>query len=370
MKPYIYICLVVLGLTVMIINTINKNEKQKDLEINKVSKQTEEKRDVNWVRENALYEWDLKEGNKEYAAYLVADQEKKYTLKEANTLGNEEDPILEGKFSFYLANEKDNVFAYKQTVEMEDYFVFNLMNKNNDTFYVNKHTIAAILQQTAPDETRLYMYTIKNGKLMYIKESGLSIYKNRIKNIEQNYLQTVTERDKKVFEITTWILNAKEMNLEMLDNTIVQDNRAIENWVEKEAYYPFKNLSIGSSVMSKAKEGMLIGSQYPIGTTSNEIKKSNENYIQKEVDKDTIALIFPEVTYHYDKNNELVTAIEIPGTRLKETMDNVREALGEPDLIVNKKDKGAIATYHAGKYELKMDINHAELIETVELRKK
>ncbi|MGP7818310.1 hypothetical protein [Niallia sp. 01092] len=372
MKPYQYIFLVLICLAVIIVTVIRINEKNQNLETISDSKQTEEKKELSQVKEKALYEWNIREGNEEYEAYLVGEEEKQYTLKENNTFGKVDDPIIEGDFSFYLANEKNGPFAFKQAAGMKEPFVFNLMNKNKSTYYVNKHTIAAIFQQAAKDETKAYLYTIKNGELSFLTNEAVPIYDNKIKNIQQNYLQTINKIDEKTFEFTTWTLDPKQLKLEPLDVTSVQEKGIVENWLMDEMYYyPFKNLAITSSVIRKASEGMLIGSQYPIGTNSNEIKTSNEHFIKEEVKKDVITLVFPEVTYYYNKKNEQVSAISIPGIRLKGTLENVKEMLGEPDAyFVNKKKNEAVAIYHAGNYELKILVNNAQIIQTLELSKR
>ncbi|WP_445489896.1 hypothetical protein [Niallia sp. 03133] len=371
MKKYLYILLSLICLAAIIATTVNINEKKKKIENLSESKQTGEKRELNWVKENALYEWNIKEGNKEYEIYLVGEETKRYALKENNAIGKVDDPILEGEFSFYTSNEKDEQYSYKQVIDRNSSFVFNLLNKNKSTLYVSRHTIGSLYQQAEKGEMTALLFTIKNGGLTFLTDNSLPIYDNEIKNIQQNYLQTVSKREEKAFEFTTWELDAKKLQLKKLDTTSVQEVGIVRRWLADEHYYfPFKNLSVTQSIITRASEGMLIGSQYPIGTNGNEIKHSNRNYLNEVKEKDAIKLSFPEVTYQYSRQNEQVTVISIPGLRVKEKLEKVEQMIGNPDeFLVDEKKNGTVAIYHAGNYQLRFLIDNNQIIESLELRK-
>ncbi|GKU84425.1 YjgB family protein [Niallia sp. NCCP-28] len=366
MKLYIYIGIIILCLIGVTIFAVNFNIGQKD-SATKVAEETADKKAISWVQENALYELNMRNGNKEYEAYIVSENQKKYNLQQENKYGKKDDQLVEGDYSFYVVDDKSE-HAFKQTESMR-HMTFNTSQKNKSTFYVNKHTVAAIYQQRSEDVIDTHMYAIRNGKLVLLSDETLNLYVRKIKNIQQNYLQTISKADKGTYEIKTWMLDSETMQLKELDSTEIKDKDVVSDWLQvEEYYYPYKNVQDISNIISKAEQGMLIGSQYPIGTNMDVIKKSNPNYIKEEKQKDTVTVTYPEVTYYYNEKEKQVKAISIPGIRLKTTLQDLEVKFGQPKSY--RKNKEITAVYEAGKYELHFVITDSQEIESIQLMKR
>ncbi|WP_312099547.1 DUF4309 domain-containing protein [Niallia sp.] len=327
------------------------------------------KKDLQWVEENAYFEIDMKVEEKEYQVFIVGEGERKYQQVEDNELGKKDDTIVTGDFAFFLWTEEYGNEVVKQELELPNPMTFNLSQKNTGTFVVNQQNIAAIFQGKETNEVMAYFYTIQGEKLVTLTDYGMRIYSENIKNIQQNYIQTLRKKDEKIMEFDTWMLEPKTGKLVKLDATSVDNKETIKNWLEKEEfYYPYKNLTITPNLMSLAEQGMLIGAQYPIGTNIKEIKKINSNYTMEDYNQKYSQLDFPEVTYRYDKSTKLVTSISIPGIRLKESVQSIQDTLGKPEDFVTKED-GYVATYSAGNYKLIIQLDLSQRIKSIKLVK-
>ena len=365
MKFYIYSGIIILCLLGVMVYAINANFLEKS-RVDKPAEKMAEKKAVSWLQENALFELNMKNGNTEYEAYLVSENQKKYKLQKENMYGKKEDQLVEGDYSLFVTDDKSK-YAYKQAGNTQ-HMTFNTSKKNKGTFYVNKHTIAVIYQQRTKDIIDAYMYSVIKGEMVLLSDEPLSLYTQKIKNIQQNYLQTVSKTKNETYEAKTWMLDAQNMRLKTLDSTIISDKEAVSDWLEiEEYYYPYKNVQDISNMISKAEQGMLIGSQYPIGTDIDVIKKSNSNYLKEEKQKDKASVIYPDVIYDYKEKEQQVTGIAIPGIRLKTTLEQLEAKFGEPN---SYKNEGKTAIYEAGKYELHFIMTDSQEIESIQLIKK
>lgn len=327
------------------------------------------KKDLQWVEENAYFEINMKVKEREYQVFIVGEGERKYQQLEDNELGKKDDTIVTGDFAFYLWTEAYGNEVVKQELELPNPMTFNLSPKNTGTFLVNQQNIAAVFQGNEANEVMAYFYTIHGEKLVTIKDYGMRIYSKNIKNIQQNYIQTLSKKDEEIMEFDTWMLEQETGKLLKVDATSVDNMEVIQNWLDKEEfYYPYKNLSVTSSLMNLAEQGMLIGAQFPIGTNIKEIKKLNSNYTIEDYNQKYSQLDFPEVTYYYDKSTELVTSISIPGIRLKESVQSIQDILGKPEDYVTKED-GYVATYTAGNYKLIIQLDLSQRIKSIRLMK-
>lgn len=370
MKYKKYISMLVLCLIIMIVGAVQINSYQ--LKNKNINNNKEEYKTIDSLQENALYNLDLIEDNDDVEVYLLAETEDKYYLEEESYLGKKGDPIIEGNFTFYLATATNEQRAFKQQVKLPDRMVFNLTKKNISTYTLKERPISAIIQKYSKDKTVAYLFTVKDNQLVSLTESGLDVYERKIKNIQQNYLQTMNKIAENEFEVSTWKLDNNQKKLVDLDRTTVSNQEIVNTWLDEEDYYyPFKNLDVSSSILSTAKQGMLIGSQYPIGTNIKEIEKVNKKYVSTEQKNGISQIIYPEVTYYYDNKTEQVTSISIPGIRFKENLQTIQKELGEPkELVADKENNGFIATYTAGNYSLIIKLNSTQDMEEMLLQKK
>jgi len=370
MKPYIYISMLLLCAVLIFIGTIqysiNKNK-----ESEAAAKASENKK-INWVIENAISSITIKEDNEVYEAYLIGDETKKYTLEEDSFLGDKDDTIVEGAFSLYLTSEsEDDKKEYRQVIKLRNPLVFNIKNKNISTYTINKHSIIAIYQTESEDNTVASLYAVNDGELTSLTTAEIPVLKRKIKSIQQNYLQTA-EKKKNSYEVTSWTLDSDRLQLKEADKTSIDNEKDIERWLEEEEYYlPFKNLTISKDILTIAEQGMLMGSQYPIGTSISEITKSNDEFMETEQGDGLMMVEYPEVTYYYDEKTKQVNSIAIPGMRLKVNMSAVNKALGKPETFAAyKENDGYIATYSANHYEMKFILDSSQQVELIQLVKK
>ncbi|PAD82806.1 DUF4309 domain-containing protein [Niallia circulans] len=327
------------------------------------------KKDLQWTKDNAYFEIDINVKEKKYELYIIGEGERKYQQVEDTDLGEKDDTIVTGDFAFYLWTKEYGKKAVKQDLELPNPMTFNLSQKNIGTFLVNQQNIAAVYQGKEANEVMAYFYTIHDGKLVTLTDYGMRIYSKNIKNIQQNYIQTLREKDTDQMEFDTWMLEQKSGKLVKVDGTSIKNKEIINKWLDDtEFYYPYKNLSVTSSLKNLAEQGMLIGAQYPIGTNIKEIKKINSNYTIKDYNQKYSQLDFPEITYYYDKKTDLVTSISIPGIRLKESVQSIQDTIGKPDDFVTK-EAGSIATYTAGNYKLIIQLDLSQRIKSISLVK-
>lgn len=335
-----------------------------------INKDTIGTRDIDWVEQNAYFTINMKVNDRDYEIYLVGEGEKKSQLAEDNTLGKKDDTIVRGDFSFYLWNEEYGQLAYRQDVQLPNPMTFNLSAKNSSTYMVNQQNIAAILQENSKNNLVAYFYSINKNKLISVSDGGLNLSSRNIKSIQQNYLQTMSKQDEENVHFDTWMLEKNKLKLEKVDETLISDKEVIAKWLEEgEYYYPFKNVKIDSNIITLAEQGLLIGTQYPIGTSIKEIIKINPDYVVKDADIQEARLIFPEVTYYYDTGTEMVTSVSIPGVRLKESIQSFKNALGEPNSLVNI-DNEYMATYDANNYQLLIHLDESQMIQSIQLKRK
>ena len=370
MKLYIYIGMLLLCAVLVVVGAIQLSSKKTDE--NEASAKLAETQ-VEWIMENAISSLTLKEDNEVYEAYLVGDETEKYPLKEDSFLGDKDDSIVEGEFSLYLtAESEDDKKELKQAIKLRDPLVFNIKNKNISTYTVNKHSIIAVYQTKAKDNTVASLYVMKDGELTSLTKKEIPVLKRKIKSIQQNYLQTAEKKNSDLYEVTTWTLSSERLQLKETDTTYIDKEKEMERWLEEEEYYlPFKNLTLSKDVLTIAEQGMLLGSQYPIGTSISEITKSNKEYTDTKQSDGTMMVTYPEVTYYYDGKTKQVTSITIPGMRLKINMSIINEILGKPDTFsANKEHNGYIATYTANHYEMKFILDSSQQLEQIQLVKK
>jgi len=334
-----------------------------------VNKSTNSKQDLEWVKNNSYFTINMKINGNDYEIFLVGEGERKSELIEENEIGMKDDTIIKGNFSFYLWKEANGKYAYKQEVELPNPMTFNLSKKSTSTYMVNQQNIAAIFQDLGEKDVLTYFYTIEKGKVVNLTDNGLHLLSRNIKSIQQNYLQTISKQENPKVNFDTWMLQKENMKLTTMDTTTVQSEETIENWLNKEDYYyPFKDITITTSMLTLAKQGMLIGSQYPIGTNVKEITKINADYINEETRNKENQLKYSDVTYLYDKKTGLVTSIWIPGVRFKERIQSLEKILGKPESFISK-ENGYLVIYKASKYQLQFQLDDSLVITSVQLKK-
>ncbi|URM32364.1 hypothetical protein LLY41_18725 [Cytobacillus firmus] len=66
-------------------------------------------------------------------------------------------------------------------------------------------------------------------------------------------------------------------------------------------------------------------------------------------------MMYPEITYYYERETGNVTAISIPGQRVRTSMDEITAMFGTPAEVREEKLSGeTISTYPADKYSIDM----------------
>ncbi|MBP2241893.1 hypothetical protein J2Z40_002466 [Cytobacillus eiseniae] len=380
MKKFIYIaslCMLT-GLTACAneIETTTIKIENQNIKIDKQS-QTEnyltirtdgkEKIDLTWLKEKALYQFAAIADEQEYVIFLFAPDEQNRLSNENSTDGNKGDQLYTGHYTMFLA-EKDAPFAYKQEVmEGLGELTFNASSTQVYPINIGGETVLTMINSSS----KPYFYGIDSGEIKNIpmNEQILPIIGKEIKAINQKFIQSVHLYGEKEWMFTTWKFDKESMTFIKHDETVVKGNEG-ENWFnlwneKKEYFFPFQNLELSSDVIDKAKQGIPLGSPYPIGTNIANIKKSDSKFLEEG----TTYVMYPDITYYFDDATGIVNAVSIPGERMKTNLENIKKLFGEPAEEVNGKD-GKRVIYQADKYRVELMINPDESVESIYLRKK
>lgn len=337
-----------------------------------------EKKDTAWLKDQALYQFEAVEESKEYTVFIYAEDEQG-TVNEAKSAGKNQ--VFTGSYSLYLA-EKESDFAFKQAdigTDNTSGFTFNPALNQAYSINLDKQTMIVVLQPRENGDSKVYLYGIKDGELKKIStENQLeTISGTEIKVINQKYLQTAHMQENKVWKFITWEYNEKQLTINKIDESQLDEKEIAEgeNWYQrwseqKEFYYPFHNIELNSDIVEKAKHGIPLGSPYPIGTNITNIKKSEPNFMEEGFMKETPYLMYPEITYFYEKTTGIVTAVSIPGERVKTTIDGVKQLLGKPDLEEQTSDGKTRSVYSADKYNVEILSGEGGKVSSIYLAKK
>lgn len=351
---------------------IDQQVKNEKLAVNTEGK---EKKDVIWLKEKALYQFEAVDENFEYNVFLFAEDEQSQMMEENSDKGKKGNQLFTGHYSLYLA-EKDSTFAYKQLV-LNDNHLLTFNSSLVQVYPVNlgKETVITVIQQEEGVLTRPSLYVINEGEINKIltDEDLEPILGTEIKTINQKFIQTAHLNGENEWEFTTWGFGKESMTLFKQDETKLegQDGKDWYNlWSEKkEHYFPFLNLELSSEVIEKAKQGIPLGSPYPIGTNISNIKKSNPHYLEEGVNGEVHFVTYPEMTYYFDGTTGIVNAVSIPGERMKTTLANVKKLFGNPKQEINI-NEGKRAIYMADKYSIEVLADKMGNVTSVNLRRK
>ncbi|MBU8880487.1 hypothetical protein BGM26_16150 [Bacillus sp. FJAT-29790] len=347
-----------------------------------VVQEGKEKKDTVWLKEKSLYQFEAMDGMLEYNVFLFAEDEQSILNEEDRPEGKKGDPIKKGHYSVYLA-EKDSTVAFKQDV-FDDLgaLIFNSKTEQGFSLNLGNKMLIAIIQHEDQGYSTPYIIAIKDGEIKRVQLEGdlPFIFGTQIKIINQKYMQTAHLLEDRDFVFITWEFDAEAMTLLKLDESYLKEGSKAENlgeywyklWSEKrEHYFPFLNLELTKDVIEKAKKGIPLGSPYPIGTNITEIKKTDPNFMEEGFQNGEPYLMYPEITYYYEEASGIVTAVSIPGERMKTTLEEVKKLFGEP--FQEGKDDlndGIRAVYMADKYIIEIVTDEDGKVTSVYLRKK
>lgn len=326
-----------------------------------VKTEGKEKKDTAWLNNESLYQFEAADGKQKYTVYLFAEDESNTTLEEDSQKGKKGDSYYRGHYSVYLA-EKESDAAFKQDVLSENgEMVFNPSKEQAYTLKMRNKTIISVFQPKGKDGAKGHLLAIKDGEIIEISSEKEVITSSlaKIKRVNQKFIQTAqSKQDKLVF--STWLFNEDTLSLTLHDREELEsgNNNAswMNQWIEDEAYYyPFKNLELSSDVIEKAKQGIPLGSPYPIGTNITEIIKSEPDFIKRDPEDDNPYVRYPDITYYYERETGNVTAISIPGQRMRTTIDEIKTLFGNPAEVVDEPNSGGtISVYTADKYSIEV----------------
>ncbi|KOP71104.1 hypothetical protein ACFFHH_04120 [Cytobacillus solani] len=384
MKNYIYIlsllmlagmaaCSQKLDTTIKIENIdIKKGNQQSSDKKLAVLTEGKEKKETIWLKEKALYQFEAVADEFEYTVFIFADDEKSRLNEAPSDSANKGEQLYTGHYSMYLA-EKDSTVAYKQGVlEQKGELTFSSSAVQAYPLILGENTIIAVIDS----ESHPKFYFINDGEIKEVQqnESILPIVGTKVKAINQKFIQTAHLVDGEDWIYTTWGFDKESMILFKHDETLVEGQEGekwYKLWSEKSEYFfPFLNIELTSEVLEKAKQGIPLGSPYPIGTSISNIKKSDPHYFDEGIDVDGIPyVLYPEITYYFEEATGIVNAVSIPGERLKTTLTNVKKMFGTPDQEM-KKNEGELAVYLAENYSIEILTDKDGKVERMYLRKK
>lgn len=384
MKNYLYIlallmlagvaaCSQKLDTTIKIENhELKKNTQQSSDNRLAVMTEGKEKMETVWLKEKALYQFEAVADEFEYTVFLFADDEQSRLKEVPSDHANKGEQLYTGHYSMYLA-EKDSTVAYKQEVlEQKGELTFSSSAVQAYPLNLGKNTVIAVIDT----ESHPTFYFINEGEIKEIQQSEtiLPITGTKVKAINQKFIQTAHLVDGENWIFATWGFDKEAMVLYKHDETLVEGQEGekwYKLWSEKSEYFfPFLNIELTSEVLEKAKQGIPLGSPYPIGTSISNIKKSNPHYIEEGRDGNGVPYVsYPEITYYFEEATGIVNAVSIPGERLKTTLTNVKKLFGIPEQEMDI-DDGKLAVYLADKYSIEILTDKEGKVEQMFLRKK
>ncbi|MCM3707021.1 MULTISPECIES: hypothetical protein [Cytobacillus] len=322
----------------------------------------EDKKDTVWLERKSLFQIDATDGIMKYTVYLFSEDERRAILEEDSAKGKKGDSYFTGHYSVYLAL-KGSKEAYKQEALIDSSEMsFNPSKEQVYTQKMRNKTIISIFQSKGENLVKGQLLAIKDGAVQRIstEKDMTTTSKAKIKTINQKYLQTAQKKSDG-WVISTWLFNEEAHSMSLHDQIeLSEENHSdidwMNLWLKKEAlYYPFKNLALSGDAIEKAKQGIPLGSPFPIGTNISEIKKSDPNFVEEGFEGGSPFVMYPEITYYYERESGNVTAISIPGQRVRTSMDEITAMFGTPADVREVKLSGeTISTYMADKYSILM----------------
>ncbi len=339
--------------------TLKKEDKKAETEkkFSAVKTEGKEKKDSAWLKNRALYQFEVADGKLKYTVFLYAEDQRNTILEEESQKGEKGDSYYTGHYSVYLA-EKAGKIAYKQDVFNEDEEMsFNSSKEQAYTLKMRNKTLLSVFQPAGGNADKVRLLAIKDGELIKVKieEELLTTSKAKMKPINQKFIQTALNKQE-TWVFSTWLYDEENYSLTLQDREELEEASWIDQWIEDEAfYYPFKNLELSSDIIEKAKQGIPFGSPYPIGTNISEIKKSEPDFIKEGFEGNSPYVMYPNITYFFDPETGNVTGIIIPGQRVRTTIGEIKTLFGSPaavrdDLISG----GSISLYNADKYSIEV----------------
>jgi hypothetical protein len=360
----------------------NKTVKQEDdSAVLTIQTEGKEKKDTSWLKEKSLYSFEAADGGLAYEIYIYAENETTLKLEQSGVLGDKQDTVHEGNYSVYMA-KKGAKSAFKQDILSSLPLVFNEKVKGAYPLKLGDKTLLAIVQPEGESRFSAELYSIHDGELKIVQsgEEIQSILGPEIKAIKQEYIQTVQSiGDNEGWVFSTWAFDKQKLEINQVSETVYDDSAMKdglsegEKWFEiwsaaEENYHPFYNIQLEKGIVDKAAQGILTGSQYPIGTNINDVKKASPPSIEAGKKGKYAYLKYPEVTYFYDEATQEVAVVSIPGIRLQSTLADIKKMFGEP-FRESRRGTEVLAIYAAGKYNIDVYADQSGKIKSVQLRK-
>ncbi|MDQ0271532.1 hypothetical protein [Cytobacillus purgationiresistens] len=327
-----------------------------------------EVKDIAILQDEALYQFEITDNEKDYKVFLYAENEEQSTQVNETSSNKEDTVTFTGNYSFYIG-ELDGEKAYKQKVLADVPYTFELNRDGVYTLNTSKKTLIVLPQEMDEEHSRLNLLAVEEGKLHEVKsEDGelINLTGSKIKALNQRFIQTAQHlTSENSWAFSTWVMDGESMSVSLHDQSMVKEDEIGEDglltngWIdiwneEEEQFFPYHNFEITTEVIERAKLGIPMGSPYPIGTNISEIKKSNPNFIKEGTVNGSQFLMYPETTYYFEAETGSVTAVAIPGERMKTTLNEVITIFGEPEYQKDKNGK-LTAIYHADKYTIELD---------------
>lgn len=350
--------------------TLNNLENQSKVlsEETAMAMENKETRNTAWLIEKSRYQLEAKD----YKVFIYAEDEQSMLNQETSPTGKNQ--IFTGEYSIYLA-EKDSPVAYKE-IELGE-SIFNLTVNQVYMIQLDNTSIVAVLQSIGHGQSKPALFVLQDGELKSINLQLSSILGTDIKVINQKYLQTVEMKQNKEWIFTTWEYDQEGKKLHPIDESILagdDEGRGeywYQLWTEKqEFYFPFQNLELTSDFVEKAKLGIPLGSPFPIGTNIANIKKSEPYFMEEGFMDGSPYLMYPEISYFYEQSTGIVSAVSIPGERVKTNLNEIKRLFGVPERESNNPNGEGLVVYNADKYAVEIAFHANGEVQNIYLRKK
>ncbi len=197
-----------------------------------------------------------------------------------------------------------------------------------------------------------------------------SINENEVKEIKDGVFQTVvtemTESEENIISINffTWINDKKGINL--IDASYFNDDKMAHGkkigeyyndlWIDKESFFlSYHDLMLDIAFLETAENGQMYTSNISIGLSKEDLISALGSPIISDWYHGGTYYFYNDIGFILD-DKEKVVSINMPGNRVKITLEEVPILLGEPTTIEYfEKENTIFYSYEVGQYTLSFE---------------
>ncbi len=313
------------------------------------------------VKEDALYSWEVQDGEHTAELYLLADDGTK----------EKGDEPYNGDLAFYLVDGADGVLQEHLASDLKGASI----QLDESPFQINTFNEKTMLTWIAPEGEKngtLTMWGYLDGEMKQVSfddEKQLVITGNQVKFIKEQYLQTYTYNDgtdesKGVgWYYTTWQWDATAYAFSTFDTTqyIKDDANGWESgeflsklWHEHESeFISFPHITLTSEFAGLVEKGMLFDNSFQLGDSIDSVLEKFPDFLNHDYYEGGTYYSYPDGSYFYDESTREITFITLNGGLLTNDLSSIISILGEPDESgFNEMEQANYVLFYSGANQL------------------